>query len=427
MAKTISLNNYTVRGVLTCPSDKSISHRALMFASISEGKTVINRLLQSDDCQATKQALIQCGIKMEEKGNQLIVYGQPLCQWSGERQQLNLHNSGTSMRLLLGLLANKKGVTHFIGDSSLNQRPMKRVIHPLENMGAMITSQSGHAPLSLTGQRLHGICYTLPVASAQVKSAIILAGIHAEGDTFIEEPIPSRDHTERMLPYFNGKIIKHKESIMVPGNQYLKGTSIKIPGDISSAAFFMTAAVLAKNSQLTIKEVGLNETRIGFLNVLQRMGANIDIEVTENEFEPIGTIQISSSNLKGVRIDKTIIPTLIDELPLIALLATQAKGETIITGAEELAVKECNRLEAVATNLNKMGADITVTDDGWMIKGETALHGASLCSYNDHRIAMMAVIASLISQEEITIDDINCISVSYPNFFDDLYTLIKKQ
>ena len=427
MAKTISLNNYTVRGVLTCPSDKSISHRALMFASISEGKTVINRLLQSDDCQATKQALIQCGIKMEEKGNQLIVYGQPLWQWSGERQQLNLHNSGTSMRLLLGLLANKKGVTHFIGDSSLNQRPMKRVIHPLENMGAMITSQSGHAPLSLTGQRLHGICYTLPVASAQVKSAIILAGIHAEGDTFIEEPIPSRDHTERMLPYFNGKIIKHKESIMVPGNQYLKGTSIKIPGDISSAAFFMTAAVLAKNSQLTIKEVGLNETRIGFLNVLQRMGANIDIEVTENEFEPIGTIQISSSNLKGVRIDKTIIPTLIDELPLIALLATQAKGETIITGAEELAVKECNRLEAVATNLNKMGADITVTDDGWMIKGETALHGASLCSYNDHRIAMMAVIASLISQEEITIDDINCISVSYPNFFDDLYTLIKKQ
>lgn len=426
MNKTVFLYGQHLLGEIHVPSDKSISHRALMFGAISQGKTVIHRLLRSSDCLATMHALQTLGIPIIMEHDVITVEGKPLNQWSTDTVMLNLHNSGTSMRLLLGLLATREGKTTLIGDHSLQSRPMMRVIQPLTMMGASITSHQGKAPLSLEGQTIHSIDYTLPMASAQVKSAIILAGLHAHGTTVIHEPLQTRNHTELMLPLFGGKIDVNKEHISIYGKQQLTAAELTIPGDISSAAFFITAALITNQSEITLYDVGLNHTRTGFLTAIQKMGADIEIEQHDG-WEPRGNITVRSSSLHAITLNKEDIPLLIDELPLIALLATQAEGITIVSGAEELAVKESDRLQAVADILTTLGATIEVTHDGWIIHGKATLHGGKVDSYFDHRMAMMATIASLVATSPIEIAHIDCISVSYPNFFDDLHRLLEKQ
>jgi 3-phosphoshikimate 1-carboxyvinyltransferase len=419
----LQANHEPLHGSLTVPGDKSISHRSVMFGAMAQGKTTISGFLQGDDCLSTISCFRKLGVDIQVNGSDVTINSEGMDNWQEPIEILDTGNSGTTTRLMLGILAGSNVHAVLMGDESIAKRPMKRVIDPLRLMGARISGRNGgqFTPLAVQGSQLTSIDYDMPVASAQVKSAILLAGLRAKGITTVRESEVSRDHTERMLTKFGAEITSEKGVIQLEGGQTLSGTHVDVPGDISSAAFFVVAGAIAKGSKLQLEQVGLNPTRTGIIDVLKMMGAKLEVDMRESqEEEPIGTITIESSDLQGIEIGGDLIPRLIDEIPVIALLATQAQGTTVIKDAEELKVKETDRITAVVNELKKLGADIEATDDGMIIRGPVTLTGGKIQSYGDHRIGMMGAIASVISTGPIEIEQASCISVSYPNFFDHL-------
>jgi 3-phosphoshikimate 1-carboxyvinyltransferase len=416
-----------LNGELQVPGDKSISHRAVMFGAVAEGKTRIHNFLMGEDCLSTISCFRKLGVDIKLKEDVVVVDGNGWDSLSEPTEVLDTGNSGTTTRLMMGILAGRPFHSVMIGDESIAKRPMKRVTDPLKLFGTAIDGrdEGNFTPLSIRGGSLKAIQYSLPVASAQVKSAILLAGLQAEGVTEIIEPQRTRDHTEKMILEFGGEIERQEDTIMLRGGQVLSGTEVYVPGDISSAAFFMTAAAIVKGSSITLKNVGLNETRTGIIEVMKRMGAKMEIMEKTASGERIGDILVETSELNGVEIGGDLIPTLIDEIPVIALLATQAKGTTIIKDAEELKVKETNRIDAVVQELKKLGADITATDDGMIIKGAKSLKGSEVHSWGDHRIGMTLAVASLITDSPVYLEDAEAIKISYPQFFEDLNMLVK--
>lgn len=428
MSTTLQYSQPSLRGDITVPGDKSVSHRSVMFGSIAEGKTTVSGFLLGEDCLRTIDCFQKLGVDIEVNGTDVTINSPGIDGWTEPKEVLYTGNSGTTTRLMLGLLSGTKLHTIMTGDASIGKRPMRRVADPLRLMGAQIAGRDNgqYTPLAIQGGPLKAIDYKMPVASAQVKSAILLAGIRAEGTTIVREEEISRDHTERMLRQFGATVTVEDGVVSLQGGQTLTGTHVNVPGDISSAAFFLVAGAIAKNSRIVLKNVGINETRDGILEVLQKMGAKMSVAIDdENAAEPTATITIETSILKGTTVEGAIIPRLIDEIPIIALLATQAAGKTIIKDAEELKVKETNRIDAVVNELKKLGANIEATDDGMVIEGPTPLHGGSLRTYGDHRIGMMGAIAALIADGEVELDDADCIAVSYPTFFDHINNILK--
>ncbi len=411
-----------LRGEITVPGDKSISHRAVMFGSLAKGDTRIRNFLRGDDCLSTISCFRSMGIRIEDDGGEVIVHGRGLHGLEEPGNMLDCGNSGTTLRLLSGILAGQTFTAALTGDASVRKRPMNRVMAPLSLMGAKITSIDGNgcAPLKVTGSPLHGILYYSPVASAQVKSAILLAGLYASGETCVHEPSLSRDHTERMLTAFGADIRTEGTRITIQPADELYAQDITVPGDISSAAFFIAAALMVPGSDIYIRDVGINPTRAGMLTVCRDMGADIEEEnVRENSGEPIADLRVRYSVLHGTDISGDIIPSLIDELPVLAVLACAADGETTIRDAAELKVKESDRIESMVTNLSAMGADIRAADDGMTIEGGKPLHSASLQSRSDHRVAMSLAVAASVAEGVTEIDDTDCVSISYPSFFAD--------
>jgi 3-phosphoshikimate 1-carboxyvinyltransferase len=361
-------------GTNKVPGDKSISHRAVMFGSIAEGKTTINGFLTGEDCLSTISCFQKLGVNISQQGEEVTVEGKGIAGLKPPSEELYVGNSGTTIRLMMGILANTPFKSTLTGDESIGKRPMNRVTKPLKQMGALIEgNDSGNkVPLHIQGGKTKGMHYSSPIASAQVKSAILLAGLQAEGTTSVTEPVKSRDHTERMLEAFGIDVVNNGLSVSVQGGQQLKATHIEVPGDISSAAFFLVAGAIVPNSEITLKMVGLNPTRTGILDVLKNMGADITYHnVNDKVSEPYGDICVKTSSLKGTVIEGDLIPRLIDEIPIIALAATQAEGQTIIKDAHELRVKETDRIETVVNELRKMGANIEATEDGMIIHGKT--------------------------------------------------------
>lgn len=428
-----------LKGEVEIPGDKSISHRSIMLGAISLGTTEISHFLKGADCLSTIDCFRKMGIEIEEKPEYILVHGKGLHGLSAPSDTLNVGNSGTTTRLLSGILAGQNFSSVLSGDASLNSRPMKRIMTPLNQMGANITSLNGDdcAPLKITPGNLHPIFYQSPVASAQVKSAVLLAGLYADGITSVTEPALSRNHSELMLQSFGAQIT----STMHPGGsataeitpcEELYGQQICVPGDISSAAYFIAAGLLVPGSELLVKNVGTNFTRAGFLEVCKAMGA--DITLVNPSFEGgegRADILVRTSLLKGTTIEGSLIPTLIDEIPIIAVMAAQAEGTTIIKDAAELKVKETNRIDTVTEGLRAMGVSVTPTDDGMIIEGHCPqnggepLKGASINSYLDHRIAMAFAIAGLTADGETQIQDSQCVDVSYPDFFSSLAQCMK--
>ena len=407
---------------ITVPGDKSISHRALMIGAIANGKTQIRNFLDSDDTSATMEILRAMGIEIERKENEVTVEGKGLYGLSEPEGVLDARNSGTTMRLLLGLLAAQSFYAVITGDESLRKRPMKRVIEPLSKMGSQFFGRQGGslAPITVIGnQNLRPVTYRTPVASAQVKSAILLAGLYADGDTTVIEPAKSRDHTERMLRCFGAQVYEEGTSVTIHGiANKLEAKEIFVPGDISSAAFFIVAGLITKGSKLVIKDVGLNPTRTGILTALREMGGDISV-VNERiiNYEPVGDLIVRSSELKGIEIKSDTIPLLIDEIPILAIAASQASGKTSIRDAQELRYKETDRIRAIATELRRLGVEIEERQDGFDVVGRQEIKGNCTCeSYKDHRIAMSLAIAGLIAQEPIEINDFECVNISFPNF-----------
>ena len=427
-SRVLVYNKPRLEGIITVPGDKSISHRAVMFGAIAEGKTTVTSFLPGEDCLSTIDCFRKLGVDIQVDGTNVEINSPGMDGWQEPKEVLYTGNSGTTTRLMLGILAGTNFHSVMTGDASIGKRPMGRVTNPLKQMGAKINGRENgqYTPIAIQGTALKAIDYTMSVASAQVKSAILLAGLRAEGTTIVREKEISRDHTERMLQQFGAKIDVKDGVISLEGGQRLHGTHVDVPGDISSAAFFLVAGAIVPNSEIVLKNVGINPTRAGIIEVMQQMGANVTVDQELSDAaEPTATITIRTSNLKRTTIEGDIIPRLIDEIPIIALLATQAEGTTIIRDAEELKVKETDRITAVVTELKKLGADITATDDGMIINGPTSLKGAKLSTYGDHRIGMMAAIASLITDSPIEIDDADCIAVSYPTFFEHLDLLLK--
>ncbi len=425
---TIHYADQPVQGTLRIPGDKSISHRAIMLGAIAKGKTTIEGFLTGDDCLRTIDIFKQLGVTITLDGTNVTIDSPGIDAWITPSAPLYCGNSGTTARLMLGILASSNVTATLTGDDSLSKRPMDRVVNPLKQMGANIEAQSDEMvlPLTVTGQSLTPIHYQSPVASAQVKSAILFAGLQTEGITSVEENAVSRDHTEQMLRYFGANISTNERIASIKKSESFTGKHVEVPGDISSAAFFLVAAALVKGSSLTLERVGLNETRTGIIDVLQQMGANLRIvDATAENGEPIGTIKIDYAPLTAIEIGGEIIPRLIDELPIIALLATQAHGRTVIKNAEELRVKETDRILAVTTELTNIGANVEATEDGMIIHGPTPLIGGKMDSYGDHRLGMMAGIASLITKDPVTIEDAACIDISYPTFFNHLAAVTK--
>ncbi|MEG9297882.1 3-phosphoshikimate 1-carboxyvinyltransferase [Mangrovibacillus sp. Mu-81] len=416
-----------LNGELHVPGDKSISHRAVMFGAVAEGRTTIHNFLMGEDCLSTISCFRKLGADIKLQEDAVIVEGSGWDSLSEPAEILDTGNSGTTTRLMMGVLAGRPFHSVLIGDESIAKRPMKRVTDPLKLFGTAIDGRDGgnFTPLSIRGGSLKAIKYSLPVASAQVKSAILLAGLQAEGVTEITEPQRTRDHTEKMILEFGGEIERQEDTIKLRGGQILSGTDVYVPGDISSAAFFMTAAAIVKGSRVTLKNVGLNETRTGIVEVMRRMGARMEVMEKPASGERIGDIIVETSDLNGIEIGGDLIPTLIDEIPVIALLATQAKGTTIIKDAEELKVKETNRIDAVVQELKKLGANITATDDGMIIEGTNTLQGSDVHSWGDHRIGMTLAVASLITDSPVYLEDADAIKISYPQFFEDLNILVK--
>ncbi|HFU6522396.1 TPA: 3-phosphoshikimate 1-carboxyvinyltransferase [Enterococcus hirae] len=416
-----------INGELVIPADKSISHRSIMFGAISKGTTIVNNFLKAEDCLSTIAVFKQLGVRITEKNEQIMIEGKGFEGLTAPSSRLDAGNSGTTMRLVLGILAGCPFTSEIAGDASLNRRPMERVMKPLREMGADLqgTAEAEFPPLKVTGNTLHGIEYHMPIASAQVKSAILFAALQAEGTTEIIEKEQSRNHTEEMIKQFGGKIQVEGKEILVAGPQQLIGQEVTVPGDISSAAFYLVAASILANSEVLLKQVGINPTRTGILDVLMQMGANIEERQLDEQNQAADLI-VRSAQLHACEIQGEIIPRLIDELPIIALAATQAIGTTIIRDAQELKVKETNRIDATAEELTKMGANIEPTEDGLIIHGPTPLHGATVDSHGDHRIGMMLQIAALLTAEPVELLNPEAVNISYPEFFTDLAKLVQE-
>ncbi|EMF0103660.1 3-phosphoshikimate 1-carboxyvinyltransferase [Enterococcus hirae] len=416
-----------INGELVIPADKSISHRSIMFGAISKGTTIVNNFLKAEDCLSTIAVFKQLGVRITEKNEQIMIEGKGFEGLTAPSSRLDAGNSGTTMRLVLGILAGCPFTSEIAGDASLNRRPMERVMKPLREMGADLqgTAEAEFPPLKVTGNTLHGIEYHMPIASAQVKSAILFAALQAEGTTKIIEKEQSRNHTEEMIKQFGGKIQVEGKEIIVTGPQQLIGQEVTVPGDISSAAFYLVAASILANSEVLLKQVRINPTRTGILDVLMQMGANIEERQLDEQNQAADLI-VRSAQLHACEIQGEIIPRLIDELPIIALAATQATGTTIICDAQELKVKETNRIDATAEELTKMGANIEPTEDGLIIHGPTSLHGATVDSHGDHRIGMMLQIAALLTAEPVELLNPEAVNISYPEFFTDLAKLVQE-
>lgn len=404
------------------PGDKSISHRSVIFNGLASGSSRITGYLCSEDCLSTLKCLMDMGVEVKGYGSEDIeLTGRDFVL---ERPQnvLNMNNSGTGFRLMCGVLASQKFEATLTGDESLCKRPMARIVTPLSMMGAEFKSEDDRLlpPLTVEGNDLNAIEYNSPIASAQVKSAVLLAALAAKGETVFTEPAVSRDHTERMLSYFGVEFEKNENTIKIKGGQKLKAKDISVPGDISSAAFFIVLTLLKNNSELVLENIGLNPTRIGIIEILKRMGGDITVnEYTDNKSsEPAGDIIVKSSKLHGINIDGEIIPNIIDEIPIIALAAAYAEGETVISDAEELRVKESDRISAVVSNFKKCGADIEEKSDGFMVRGGKKLKNITAETFLDHRIAMTMAIAGCVNEEGMTVLDVDCIATSFPNFFE---------
>lgn len=421
-------NAKCLQGEISVPGDKSISHRAVMFGSIAKGTTEITGFLNSADCNSTIACFSQMGIDISKQNNAVLVNGKGLHGLTAPSSVLDAGNSGTTVRLMSGILSAQSFSSTITGDSSICKRPMKRIMEPLSLMGADITSinQNDCAPLSINGSALHGISYHTKTASAQVKSSILLAGLYADSKTSVTEPQISRNHSEIMLRAFGADLSVSDKTVSINPATELYAQKVAVPGDISSAAYFIAAGLITPNSEILIKNVGINETRDGIIRVVQSMGGNISLLNERTACgEKIADILVKSSSLKAVTIEGAIIPTLIDELPVIAVLAAYAKGTTVIKDAAELKVKECNRIDAVTRNLQSMGGDITPTDDGFIIRGGSSLHSSNIETCHDHRIAMSFAIADLIADGINTYDYPECVCISYPSFYDDLRKLQK--
>lgn len=411
-------------GQIKVPGDKSISHRAVMLGSLANGVTEISGFLKGADCLSTIDCFRKMGIDIDINGENVTVHGNGLRGLKKPDEMLYTGNSGTTTRLLCGILAGQNFDTSITGDASIQKRPMGRVVQPLSMMGAKIENE--YCPLYITGTKLHGINYKMPVASAQVKTAIILAGLYADGETVIHEIEKSRDHTELMLSAMGADLTVDNLDITVKPTNDLTAVNVDVPGDISSAAFFLVLGAIMPNSQITVTNVGINPTRTGIIDVLKDMGADITLEnVHTSAGETVADIIVRSSSLKGTTVGGDIIPRLIDELPIIAVAAVFADGQTVIKDAQELKVKETNRIRAVVDEFNKCGIDITETDDGMIINGGKSIHGADFKTYGDHRMAMSLTVLAQLANGESTLDDSDCACVSYPTFFDDFYKLGK--
>lgn len=410
-------------GEVTVPGDKSISHRGIMLGAIAKGTTSITNFLKGADCLSTIACFRKMGIEIEEKGKEILVHGKGLHGLQAPDGILDAGNSGTTTRLISGILAGQNFSCELTGDASIQKRPMKRIITPLSLMGANIESIRGNdcAPLRIHGTSLKGIHYDSPVASAQVKSCILFAGMYADQKTSVTEPYLSRNHSELMLGSFGADIHTEGNTSVISPEPLLYGQEVAVPGDISSAAYFIAAALLIPSSELLIRNVGINPTRDGILRVCHKMGASI--ELLNNRIqcgEPVADLLVKHSPLKGTVIEGAIIPTLIDELPVIAVMAACAEGKTIIRDAQELKVKESNRLEILVHHLTAMGCDVTGTEDGMIIRGGRPLKGAVLESHLDHRIAMSFAVAGLVAEGETEILNADCVNISYPDFYRDL-------
>lgn len=412
-----------LQGILRVPGDKSISHRSIMFGSLAKGKTTVRDILRGEDVLSTMQVFRDLGVTIEDDGQVITIHGVGFDGLKAPQNKLDMGNSGTSIRLISGVLAGQDFEVEMFGDDSLSKRPMDRVTIPLSQMGVTVSGVTDRhlPPLKLRGSKdLKPIHYQLPVASAQVKSALIFAALQAQGESVIIEKEKTRNHTEDMIVQFGGQIDVKGKEIRISGGQELVGQEVVVPGDISSSAFWLVAGLIVPNSKIVLENVGINETRTGILDVIQAMGGKMTLSQVD-EVAKSATITVETSDLQGTEIAGEIIPRLIDELPIIALLATQAKGTTVIRDAEELKVKETDRIQVVADALNSMGANITPTDDGMIIIGKTPLHGATINTFGDHRIGMMAAIAALLVQDgEVELERAEAINTSYPSFFADL-------
>ena len=421
-----STQNHGLRGEVTVPGDKSISHRSVMFGAIAKGLTEIDGFLQGADCLSTISCFERMGVSIENRGARVLVFGNGMHGLKEPDGVLDCGNSGTTTRLLSGLLSAQPFCVTLTGDESIRKRPMKRIITPLSQMGASIKSvnNNGCAPLFIEGQRLHGISYQSPVASAQVKSAVLLAGLYAEGETRVTEPYLSRNHSELMLAHFGADVRTEGTTAVLRPARELFGQKISVPGDISSAAFFIAAALMVPGSELLIRNVGINPTRDGILTVCRSMGADIEIlNPSAGSGEPVADLLVRHSSLHGTEIGGAVIPTLIDELPVIAAMACLADGKTVIRDAAELKVKESNRIAVMTEGLSAMGARVEETADGMIIHGGSPLHGAVIDSRKDHRIAMTFAVTALAASGQTEILDADCVSISYPGFYGDLKRL----
>ena len=418
-----------LKGTLTVPGDKSISHRAVMFGSLARGTTRISHFLEGADCLSTISCFRKMGIEIDRNKDEILVHGRGLHGLTAPTEILDVGNSGTTTRLISGILAGQTFTSELDGDDSIRTRPMKRIMTPLASMGADITSRfdNGCAPLIIHGRPLHAAHYDSPVASAQVKSCVLLAGMYADGITSVTEPFLSRNHTEIMLNYFGAEITSEGTTASIRPEPVLEGRDIQVPGDISSAAYFIAAGLLTPGSEILLKNVGINPTRAGIIKVCMDMGADITLLNESTEGEPTADLLIRTSSLKGTTIEGSIIPTLIDEIPMIAVMASFAEGTTIIRDAQELKVKESDRIAVMVDNLRRMGADIEGTDDGMIIHGGRPLHGAVIDSHLDHRIAMSFAVAGTICDGTVEILNGECVNISYPEFYHVLYSLVSSR
>ena len=418
---------HPLRGEISVPGDKSISHRAVMFGAISKGITEVTNFLQGADCLSTISCFRSMGIEIENTPEHILIHGKGLHGLSAPSAILDCGNSGTTTRLISGILAGQNFSSTLTGDASIQKRPMGRIIRPLTQMGASIRSipENGCAPLEINGHPLHGISYLSPVASAQVKSCILLAGLYADGKTSVTEPALSRNHTELMLKFFGADVTSEGLTASVLPDPFLQGNLVRVPGDISSAAYFIAAALMVPGSEILLKNVGINPTRDGMLRVGRAMGADITpMNEQSSGGEPVADLLVRyTPSLSGTVIEGELIPTLIDEIPIIAVLAATANGTTVIRNAEELKVKESNRLDIMVNELTAMGVSVEGTDDGMRIEGGKPFHGAKIDSRLDHRIAMSFTIASLAAETSTEILRSDCVNISYPTFYQDLARL----
>ncbi len=419
--KRVLQSKKPLHGEISVPGDKSIGHRAVIFGSIAHGSSRVSNLSGGEDNQRTVQAFKDLGVKISSEGETLHIDGNGWEGLTAPKTTIDCGNSGTTMRLLSGVLAGRPFTTILDGDQSLRRRPMQRVIEPLSRMGANLVGREGRelAPLEINGGNLKGIEYSMPIASAQVKSAILLAGLQAEGVTIIEEPQNSRNHTELMIKGFGGEVGLDGRHVSVQGGQTLYGKDVRIPGDISSAAFFLVAAALISGSRIVVRRVGVNPTRDGVIEILRRMGAEIELlNATIETGEPVADLKITGKRLKGLEIGAELVARTIDEYPILAIAAALAEGDTVINGVKELRFKESDRISAMSEGLRRLGVDVEEREDGLTIRGRETLQGNKVRSFGDHRIAMSLAIAGLCAEGGVEIDDAQCVAISFPTFFD---------